>query len=113
MDLIDTQWNVNEDGWFRANQGEIDLIDTQWNVNKLKPQLKLMATFDLIDTQWNVNSGVTYMGYEVSSRFNRYIVECKYHPAQTSSAAEPDLIDTQWNVNEITYSVLREAKRKI
>ena len=36
MDLIDTQWNVNNGGECGGAEAAADLIDTQWNVNSDK-----------------------------------------------------------------------------
>ena len=33
-----------------------DLIETQWNVNEEPPVDNACATLDLIETQWNVNA---------------------------------------------------------
>ena len=32
-ELIDTLWNVNEQGWLRLCPARLELIDTLWNVN--------------------------------------------------------------------------------
>ena len=36
--------------------------------------------------------------YSVTTRFNRYIVECKVYSKVTQDTVCPDLIDTLWNV---------------
>ena len=57
LDLIDTQWNVNDKRDGQAFQIHADLIDTQWNVNLFTSYVNFcINSLDLIDTQWNVNS---------------------------------------------------------
>ena len=54
----------------------LDLIDTLWNVKARAPPRKSARAFDLIDTLWNVKFFISQC-FHSSSRFNRYIVECK------------------------------------
>ena len=35
-ELIDTQWDVNDDYFNKYNKEQIELIDTQWDVNAVK-----------------------------------------------------------------------------
>ena len=76
-DLIDTQWNVNQDKFQTHIMAAVDLIDTQWNVNEVDMAIKAYISTDLIDTQWNVNKAKETK-LQILTRFNRYIVECKY-----------------------------------
>ena len=55
---------------------------------------------DLIDTLWNVKGGLTSWFRITSTRFNRYIVECKDRPQAHSFETISDLIDTLWNVKD-------------
>ena len=56
--------------------GGRELIDTLWNVNVIVVVAGFCAISELIDTLWNVNE-VSSAVSEVSSRINRYIMECK------------------------------------
>ena len=55
----------------------MDLIDTQWNVNEIYNADSTPVAKDLIDTQWNVNQDKQPPVFKCGIRFNRYIVECK------------------------------------
>ena len=66
-ELIDTQWNVNQD-LFDALDAEFhELIDTQWNVNVYSSIYYRYCKYELIDTQWNVNVAVTCSSSEHSA----------------------------------------------
>ena len=78
LDLIDTLWNVKFYCYRDCNAFEKDLIDTLWNV-KIR-QLQQMKI--------------------CSSRFNRYIVECKGERDGRLEPSRCDLIDTLWNVKD-------------
>ena len=34
---------------------KMELIDTQWDVNEKDNELMMLTSFELIDTQWDVN----------------------------------------------------------
>ena len=53
---------------------------------------------DLIDTLWNVKFAKRLLASVTSSRFNRYIVECKGERGLCAESSDGDLIDTLWNV---------------
>ena len=53
------------------------LIDTWWNVNHIKTKLNHFTIIVLIDTWWNVNNNTIELD-DVSSGFNRYMVECEF-----------------------------------
>ena len=57
VELIDTQWDVNNRicGVLKADGTE--LIDTQWDVNLEESTNTSPAESELIDTQWDVNQG--------------------------------------------------------
>ena len=55
LELIDTQWDVN-DGNLSNNLTSLkELIDTQWDVNKDVYNGIEEDKIELIDTQWDVN----------------------------------------------------------
>ena len=56
----------------------LELIETLWNVNKLTDSPPSFAWIELIETLWNVNQVYLTFVYDLSSRINRNIVECKF-----------------------------------
>ena len=54
-----------------------ELIDTQWDVNENKDSDYAQEYGELIDTQWDVNDNKPFKSYMDAERINRYIVECK------------------------------------
>ena len=59
------------DHWHRV------LIDTWWNVNSRAEDIILDKDFVLIDTWWNVNINFSGKMAQMSTGFNRYMVECE------------------------------------
>ena len=49
--IVECKWFSFQD-WMNVSR---DLIDTQWNVNNDNAEVKALFREDLIDTQWNVN----------------------------------------------------------
>ena len=76
----------------------LELIDTLWNVNCRFNAFAQFVVAELIDTLWNVNE-VSSAVSEVSSRINRYIMECKFFISVEYFVILYELIDTLWNVN--------------
>ena len=102
MDLIDTQWNVNNNTFHSLLCIQTDLIDTQWNVNK-------RIIVGIVDWSFRFNRYIVECkftrqhGFLSSSvGFNRYIVECKSRCCVLACVLVRDLIDTQWNVNTVS-----------
>ena len=56
----------------------VELIDTQWDVNNSEYENDYISLGELIDTQWDVNKGLEKKYIEHTLRINRYIVGCKY-----------------------------------
>ena len=56
----------------------------------------------LIDTWWNVNINFSGKMAQMSTGFNRYMVECELIMIQTLNVLIHVLIDTWWNVNNHT-----------
>ena len=55
----------------------MELIVTQWDVNQLPPVFRDAMEYELIVTQWDVNLDNYGLGTEIVVRINRYIVGCK------------------------------------
>ena len=53
------------------------LIETLWNVNRSEQVKRCGNAVVLIETLWNVNDNDTAALRDLTSRFNRNIVECK------------------------------------
>ena len=75
------------------------LIDTWWNVNKIKAKVFEEGKAVLIDTWWNVNINFSGKMAQMSTRFNRYMVECELLSEFVNFYSNYVLIDTWWNVN--------------
>ena len=58
LELIVTQWDVNDSGVGDHVTGCTELIVTQWDVNKVSQEDNKVGSFELIVTQWDVNLGL-------------------------------------------------------
>ena len=67
--------------------------------------------FELIETLWNVNLGQDVAIFEVITRINRNIVECKYRHYFSTVTRDAELIETLWNVNDISVIKLVTSRR--
>ena len=75
-----------------------ELIDTCWNVNNLGDRTEKVTGAELIDTCWNVNIFI-FSFCHISTRINRYMLECKFVLFGIYASFMLELIDTCWNVN--------------
>ena len=64
----------------------------------------------LIDTWWNVNINFSGKMAQMSTGFNRYMVECEYECDLDIDVLTTVVIDTWWNVNKVRAKVFEEGK---
>ena len=80
----------------------IVLIDTWWNVNNFMQVFNAYTSQVLIDTWWNVNINFSGKMAQMTTGFNRYMVECELKHREFLMRRDKVLIDTWWNVNILT-----------
>ena len=61
IELIVTQWDVNQMKEKIYNSAIYELIVTQWDVNKVTIPLKQAVQIELIVTQWDVNCVTAFL----------------------------------------------------
>ena len=78
LELIVTQWDVNDSGVGDHVTGCTELIVTQWDVNDDDELVTAKIDVELIVTQWDVNklNGTKLQGN--ADGINSYIVGCKF-----------------------------------
>ena len=107
-DLIETSWNVKKKGSDADRDRKTDLIETSWNVKEQYARSGIRMEQDLIETSWNVKY-LSLGWYQMATRFNRNIVECKVSCLHFLIALLCDLIETLWNVKFFLIRAVRTS----